>query len=209
MPPTTCIPNKEHFIYFQQSKSYNNGCFTGSGKFYRGTESDDVCVTDCAKAGSDSNCGGIVEESWVRLYDTAEECCSKEYQWIETELCTVRTNLNTTDKYWPDQANGKCWKDSTKPATDLSVALYDTPEDCCKKGNGWQTLAECITEGNAAAAQGTGKYFVDWNKEKCLKDCDTAIGSDCGGRAKAWDALYDSASVCCKQLHWIPREDCL
>jgi hypothetical protein len=62
----------------------------------------------------------LVEETWVVLHDAAEDCCSTEYSWIDTELCAALTTHALHRKYWADKS-GKCYQDSVVPTEDLSV----------------------------------------------------------------------------------------
>ena len=38
-------------------------------------------LTLCFSIDGDRTCGGLVEEDWVVLYESPEECCSTEYLW--------------------------------------------------------------------------------------------------------------------------------
>ena len=77
----------------------------------------------CSISATDTTCGGLVEDSYVVLHDTAEECCSTEYDWMEIELCAARSTQTDINKYWPDKINSKCILDSQTPAEDLSVSI--------------------------------------------------------------------------------------
>ena len=139
-------------------------------------------------------------------------CCDEEYSWIDSDLCAARSELTPLNKYWPDQQNGKCVKDSDEEAGDLSVPLFDTAEACCKERMNWVSLAKCVAEsdGSTLALQGSGKYYVKNNK--CVKDCAEGTGTDCGGLAETWEEITfaPSKSICCStSLWWVERDECL
>ena len=104
--------------------------------------------------------------------------------------------------------NGKCVDDSETPAEDLSVELYDSISECCTSGIQWLTKDECILASNSTdvGSVGTGKYYIIWRKEECVKDCE---GPGCGGIADSWHDLYDTASECCGRMPWIDMSDCV
>ncbi|KAL7526462.1 hypothetical protein ACHAXR_003615 [Thalassiosira sp. AJA248-18] len=210
--PRECCKAQLAWVYieFCENESLMNNCYAGTGKFYDGNHDDGWCVRDCDPAADgDTTCGGIVDATWVRLYDPAEGCCAAEFDWIENELCAVRSRGTVSDKYWPDQDNSKCVKDSVTPATDLDVPLFDTAEACCTARIGWEALPNCIADAEGVPAQGTGKFYIDWVLEMCVKDCEVGTGSGCGGIAEKFEELHESASSCCDEIPWIDRNDCL
>jgi len=178
-------------------------CYCGTGKYYRGNT---VCVKDYASscAGGDETCGGIVETSDVKLYDSTAACCADHFDWIENELCDARSNGLAVEKWWPDMSNSICVKDSETRAEDLSVSLYDTVEACCAIIN-WSSDASCKAKSTGEALQGSGKYFIDWVKNKCAEEC---VGPPpCGGVASG--QVYDTADACCDEIPWVLRRDCV
>jgi len=184
-----------------EAESLQSNCYAGTGKFYSGgVGGGEYCVRDCDPASGDSTCGGLVEESYVMLHDSAEACCRAEYQWIDVELCTVRSNQTRLEKYWPDKTNSKCYKDSENPTVDLSVQIFDTASECCKVGIFWLSENECLSASGVTpeVTAGSSKFYVDWERMKCVKDCEGA--APCGGFAHWWEYLYGSASACCVKL---------
>jgi len=209
--PKSCCESKLNWLLteFCEADSLGDNCYCGTGKWYRGdTAGSDVCVRDCDESCGGSTCGGIIEHSHVVLHDSAEACCTSEYEWMETELCATRSTKTPIEKYWPDKTNSKCVNDSETPAEDFSVSLFDTVEACCTAGIPWLSEAACMatTDEDAAAAtpRGSGKYYIDWIHERCVMD----DGSD-GIVAEAWDDLFDDVTACCDSIPWIEREDCV
>ena len=179
-------------------------CCCGTFKFYRGAQS---CVKDCASscAGGDETCDGIVETSDITLYDSASECCATHFTWIENDLCDARSNGLAVEKWYPDKAKSICVKDSETRAEDLSVSLFDTVVACCTTMSGISE-ASCTAKSTGEPLQGSNKYFVDWTKNKCAKECEGP--APCGGGASG--QLYDTASACCDQISsWVLREKCI
>ena len=158
--------------------------------------------------GGDKTCGGLVEESWVVLHDTPEDCCAHEYNWIHKELCAARSTHSTLNKFWADKTNSKCEDDSVVPAEDLSTALYDSIEDCCLYGLSWLSKGACFSaSGMDSTGLGSNKYYIDFVNEKCAKDC---VGvAPCGELARQCNILYNTEDDCCADLSWIPKKDCI
>jgi hypothetical protein len=140
------------------------------------------CVFDLI---SESRCekSGLVKDTWVILHDTAEKCCSEEYNWIDSELCSARSTHAFSSKYWADKS-GKCYQDSVVATTDLSVELYDSIEDCCAFGIPWLSEGACFAaSGIELTGSGSNSFYV--LNEKCVKDCVGA--APCGGLAEKWN----------------------
>ena len=143
------------------------------------------------------------------LHDTAEDCCAHEYSWIDKELCAARSTHSTLNKFWADKTNAKCEDDSVVPTEDLSMALYDSIEDCCLRGLSWLSKGACFSaSGMDLTGLGSNKYYIDYVKEQCIQDCDGP--APCGGVLKdQWKTLFHTGDECCAQISWIPKSDCL
>ena len=158
-------------------------------------------------SGGNPACGRIVEDTYIMLYDTPQQCCDAQYSWIDPDLCAARVTHSTIDKYWPDSSKSLCVKDSVTPA-DLSASLYDSVSECCKNGIGWETEAACVAASDGSASyRGTDQYYVDWVKLKCVQDCEGA--APCGGPAASFNYLYGTANECCELLWWTEGNDCV
>jgi hypothetical protein len=199
------------FINFCEAESLHSNCYGGTGKYYRGdTAGVEVCVRDCdPEATGDTTCGGLVEETYIVLHDTAEACCSVEYGWMTGELCVARTTQSDASVYWPDKTNSKCVLDSEEAATDLSIAVFTTLDKCCEEGVYWLSESECLTaSGTATSEAATNRFFLDWKHEKCVQDCEGAAPCGGAGLMKKWHESFDTKSACCDRISWIPREEC-
>lgn len=164
-------------------------------------------------SGGDTTCGGLVEDAYVVLHETAEACCFAEYLWMDVELCAARTTQTSFGKYWPDKTNGKCLKDYEMPTNEMDVQIFDSMDECCAFGVHWLSKAECYRasgmplEGTDAEKTGSNYFYVDWINELCVKDC---VGpAPCGGLAEAWDHLYERPTDCCAKLPGILEEECI
>lgn len=170
-----------------------------------------MCVRDCdPDATGDTTCGGLVEDTYIVLHDTPEECCSTEYEWMENELCAARSTQTDVKKYYPDKTNSKCILDSQTAAEDLSISIYNSTAECCAEGIYWLSEVEClIASGDSALPHGSDKYFLDWTHYRCVQDCEGP--APCGGLglAKSWQETYDTAQECCDKIPWISRKECL
>jgi len=207
--PKDCCETKLSWFFndFCVADSLSNKCYVGTGRWYRGDiVGSEVCVRDCDPVdGVTASCGGLVEDSYVLLHDSAESCCSAEYAWMN-ELCVFRSNNTATDKYWPDETQSRCFKDSEKPAKDLGLPLFESAIECCQTYMVWLSEASCVSASDIPA-NGTYKFFVHWESEQCGKDC---VGpAPCTGLAQRWNDLYETESSCCDMLPWLGREDCV
>ena len=199
------------FVEFCEAESLMSSCYGGTGLFYRGDGAGkEVCVRDCdPDAFGDTTCGGIVKDTYVQLYETAEGCCLEQYIWIQNELCAARSTEMPLERYWPDMTKGVCVKDSVTPTEDLDVTVYDSALECCESSIHWRTEEDCLEAsgyGTVQPADGSGMWFIDWLSETCVRDC--ISGSNCGGLVKPWEETYADASLCCDQLPYRLREDC-
>jgi len=133
------------FADFCETESLQNNCYNRSGKYYPGyAKGKDLCTRDCRPSSNDPTCSGIIEESWVELYDKPETCCDFHFDYIDNELCAGRSSMTPVEKYWPDKARSKCFKDSDTPAQDLDVSIYDTIDECCSETIGWLSKKNCV-----------------------------------------------------------------
>ena len=80
----------------------------------------------------------------------------------------------------------------------------------CKRYYFWAVNSCVVNSGEGTAAVGSGKWYVNFNDFKCVKDCIPSVGDiNCGGLAQAWDILYETSDQCCKlRLSWIDRDEC-
>jgi len=206
--PRSCCENEVpwRFLEFCEAESLQTSCYKGTGKYYRGDITGSIaCVKDCDPATiGDRTCGGLVEDTYIVLHDTPEDCCSREYDWMTNQLCVARTTHTDISVFCPDKANSKCVLDSKIPAQDLSISVYDSATECCKKGVHWLSKEACLTaSGNSTALAPTNKFFVDWANERCVQDIEGGVVS-----LEVWDDRFDTISECCDALPWIPEKDC-
>jgi len=147
-PMSCCLAELDwRFVDFCEADSLLINCYEGTGKYYRGdTAGRPVCVRDCdPEVTGDTTCGGLVEDTYIIFHDTAEECCSIEYNWMNNELCAARSDQIQVNKYWPDMTNSKCILDSQTPAEELSIMIYNSTAECCSEGIHWLSETECLT----------------------------------------------------------------
>jgi len=205
--PSLCCKSKLPWVYlpFCEAEAFKRSCYEGTRTWYRGYHTSNVCVMDCDPvATGDASCGGYIENTFIVVHKTPEECCSTEYNWMTHELCVARAKLTNSNVYWPDRTNAKCFQDSETPALELSVPVYSSIVDCCKASIDWLPEHECLTaSGNSTAATATTKFFVDWNNVQCVQDSE---GTD--KPPKFYDELFDSLAECCERIPWV-RKVCL
>ncbi|KAL3786559.1 hypothetical protein HJC23_006809 [Cyclotella cryptica] len=182
-----------------EAESLASNCYCGTGKWYRGDiAGSNVCVRDCDQECGDSTCGGIVIDNYIVLHNNVDECCESEYNWIEGDLCSVKSTKASEDNYWwPDKNNNKCIKGSDMSVENLSVQIYNTIEECCADSITWLSKSACVAGSNPSVSKGSGKYFVDWVHATCKQD--TGVADNV---ANSWDPLFDHMNACCEQIWW-------
>lgn len=137
----------------------------------------------------------------IWMYDDQAGCCNRYFLYNLADC--LGTSAVASNKYFPDWSNGGddngCKQDTAaNPAPqymqDSNVWFFDTLDACCDAHFSYDE-ASCKGESSTA---GTSKWYVqyiDWNKAKCYKDCET--GTDCGGLAGYGDELFDTQKKCC------------
>ena len=68
-------------------------------------------------------------------------------------------------------------------------------------------IANPVTGTVPATSPASGKYYMNWSKMRCVRDCYGAL--PCGGNAEAWDETYDDLESCCKDRNWWDLDECL
>lgn len=114
-----------------------------------------------------------------------------------------------TGIFYPDWDgdNKKCLEDGNEPehmVLDPDMWLYDNLEECCERYYpGWNKNV-CM------GSEGSGLWYVNYAKGKCMTDCEVGNGNMCGGVANlAPDELFMSPKTCCaKKLPWVLNKLC-
>lgn len=153
------------------------------------------------------------------LYDDIESCCDSYYH-FDFDNCLVNSGGDPsaayTNKWYVDHQDQSCHQDCQK--SDVSTCggkahkwqtLHENPDACCEDELSWISTSVCVAQSTGSTAVGTSLWFVDWELDQCVKDCDISSDIECGGFAKSWDQLYSSASDCCSRLWWIERSKCM
>ncbi|KAL7509605.1 hypothetical protein ACHAXN_006936 [Cyclotella atomus] len=190
--PKSCCESELQwmFVEFCKAESFVSSCYAGTGLYYRGDSAgSDFCVRDCDPANGDKTCGGLVKDTRVVLHDTAEDCCSAEYSWIDTELCSARTthhpalNIGQTNR-------------ASVIKTRLSTLLLCLRNPVAVRGSlfgrKWHDVA----------GLGSNSFYVQ--DEKCVQDCVGA--APCGGLAEKWNIKYKTEDECCAVIPWVARK---
>ena len=182
------------------------------------------CTKDCAPGGpldGNNDCGGIIEDAWIDLYDTTHECCQQKISWQDPDLCASQSDPSSagTTKFFVIYEEEKCGQDCDaagglpcvgRPQV-LSVQLFDSAADCCSAMLPWLDLDSCLSVTNGVpisppALAGSGEWYVDWAINKCVKDCVGA--APCGGLKDGWEFGHASVDTCCAMISWVPRSSC-
>eukprot|EP00579_Thalassiosira_antarctica_P014394 CAMPEP_0201944786 /NCGR_PEP_ID=MMETSP0903-20130614/53570_1 /ASSEMBLY_ACC=CAM_ASM_000552 /TAXON_ID=420261 /ORGANISM="Thalassiosira antarctica, Strain CCMP982" /LENGTH=745 /DNA_ID=CAMNT_0048487841 /DNA_START=56 /DNA_END=2294 /DNA_ORIENTATION=+ len=129
--------------------------FPGSGKFYA-DQIKQTCTKDCVSGGpldGDSECGEIIEDAYVDLYDSIIECCRQKLSWQNVNLCASSFNPSGavgSGQWYVDWELRKCVKDCVVGGTSCG-GLKDnwdvghaTAETCCAMIS-WVPRDQCHT----------------------------------------------------------------
>jgi len=74
----------------------------------------------------------------------------------------------------------------------------------------WVATTLCVAESMPPyETVGTGKFYVSYEENRCLKDCPVG-GALCGGIVtESHLTLYDNVDTCCSQKLWWLGSDCV
>jgi len=215
--PRTCCQRDLpwRFIEHCEAFSLQDECYRGTFKYHRGDNEgwpikSNVCVRDCDPVRENNeSCGGLVEDTYIELWATAEECCAEHHEWMNPELCVARSNVVPLNKWWPDKINSLCVLDSVTPTDELSIAVYNSTAECCSEAINWLSVADCrARSGDTTVLAATNLYYIDWGREVCVQDCEGDPPCVGLGEAQPWDERYMTAAECCSVIDWIPRREC-
>jgi hypothetical protein len=223
----TCCSSKLGWVQKDTCKTVSEGgsaaASTGTLDYYADYSSG-TCKKDCAASNTSPECGGVLSSTvGTQLFDTAAACCSAKFGWINKDLCVAMGTGGYTNKFYVDYASQSCKQDCAAAANtncggnpgDKSMQLFDTAAACCSSKLSYVSKASCESKSTtgtaaAAAATGSGKWYVDWSISKCAKDCSTSGDAECGGLAETWEsAEYSSWQSCCSsRLSWMSKDSC-
>ena len=155
-------------------------------------------------------------KSWV--YPDATSCCERYYDY-QLEECLTNTGVTTVVEYkfypaWAIQdSSPKCINGTDAPyymKRSPEMWLSDDAAECCKTHYFYDKNVCMIASGGSVAHIATNKYYANYATEACVKDClVNESDPECGGLAKSWYELFDTAKKCCEnKLGWVELRDC-
>lgn len=150
------------------------------------------CVQDCL---GERPCRNRRKESWERGYSTVKRCC-KKMSYVPFEECSFEPAMEervgggeTNTKWYPAAAT--CLNDGNAPAWQHNK--HSTQSACCRSHFNWE-YNDCM----GITPTGSGKWFMDWARGKCVRDCDEGEDGSCGGLVPgSWSRIHDNANACC------------
>ena len=128
---------------------------------------------------------------------------------------TPVTTSPGSHQYYPDQTNGVCKKDCAvedgKPCGgspfehSAIYKFYDTLEDCCALAVSYVPKDKCVSDSKGEHYQGSRKFRVNWEEEKCTRDCPVdSHDPECGGLVEeSAETTYHTVEECCSRLSWV------
>ena len=115
----------------------------------------------------------------------------------------------STDLFYPDWENdsGTCLVDGNEPGymrINPTEWLCSSLEECCERYYSGYNINKCMN------GEGTGLWYVDYNKKRCVVDCDEGNGPLCGGIASPLsEELFAEPKTCCgASLGWLQPVFC-
>lgn len=166
-------------------------------------------------------------DGWIfALYNTTAECCSSGGvdpgmpANVSAEYCQALSTGIGPDKWFLHSDADRCAKHcATTGGIECDVptvppaAYYSNASECCSSELGYLDVKTCAElSKNGGILAGTDEYYVDWVKQKCVKNCPVGSSRDpsCGGIAAGnWVELYLNITTCCEELHYIDDDECL
>jgi len=113
-----------------------------------------------------------------------------------TPLTTTTFTTTTTkaaplsDDWYPGTT--KCINDGKAPSWQHNK--YKSQDSCCSSHFSWD-------KDNCMGIEPTGsdRYYIDWGRGKCVKDCAVGGGdASCGGvRTESWISKHANMNACC------------
>ncbi len=134
---------------------------------------------------------------------TLQECCDAYYSWALDECMVLggAVDSEASGDFYVDYHSNSCKQScSEKDSTDTKncggiasnwIQTFKTAKDCCGAKLFWLDQASCIATSTKSAIneedKGSKDWYVDWELNKCVRDCVKGSNSNCGGLANNWD----------------------
>ena len=154
---------------------------------------------------------------------TQELCCKRYYLWnLNACMGTTGAVIVGTAKWYVDYEGGKCQQDCADASTPAgctrfgglaagSDTLYEDETKCCEGKLGYMALALCEANSLGNAYTGSGKFYVDYQNNRCVADAAADTLTDIAGGIieDASTTLYDTVVACCAgKLSYINKDVC-
>merc|ERR1712176_16876 len=151
---------------------------------------------------------------------TAQECCDTSLGWVDADECASVSDRDQPEgfsgQFFVDYGTGSCFKDAPPcPDEDFTcekvpppVDVYESIDECCKEGQSWVDFGFCTSR---SVGDYTNGWVVDYRAEKCMKDCDPALGPPCSNSEHNDQSapIFDTAKDCCDtSLSWVDADVC-
>mmetsp|Transcript_23728 Transcript_23728/g.43605 ORF Transcript_23728/g.43605 Transcript_23728/m.43605 type:complete len:228 (-) Transcript_23728:178-861(-) len=146
-----------------------------------------------------------------------DACCERYFSW-DIYTCTGGSGTVPVGFYpnWGSGSETKCFN-STETAKTLPDYMRQNSEQwldsdiesCCERYFNW-AYSDCISiSGGSPSAPATGSWYANHQKEICQQDCAKESDGPCGGLAKSWNTLYETADTCCTEIFsWVTSSTC-
>lgn len=82
------------------------------------------------------------------------------------------------------------------------VVLHDTISECCSESLSWVNMKYCDSRSVESYSNG---WVVDWQNEKCVRDCDPAYGPPCADHDEPTEQIFNTPEEV-RLVLWYIRE---
>mmetsp|Transcript_28994 Transcript_28994/g.53002 ORF Transcript_28994/g.53002 Transcript_28994/m.53002 type:complete len:675 (-) Transcript_28994:143-2167(-) len=237
---SSCCAATLGYMHSELCLDRSNGTATGTGLYYPIEEG--ICVKDTSATPCPSGETCLRVDGWLStLYGTIAECCNSDNDPalpadVNPAYCeALSTGIGPDEWFQHPYGDNRCAKHCANAIsisaecaipTSRSVAYHPSASECCVSEFAHLNADTCTEFSETGGVlgdvvTGTEAYYVDWVRQKCVKNCPKGSSSggsslnndtdvECGGiAAGSWVTLFPNTTSCCEKLHYLDDEDCL
>lgn len=180
------------------------------------------CVKDCDPSLGPPCSDPEHDDQSAPIFTTVRECCDTSLGWVDADACESTSDNDEpvgefSNQFFVNYPTGSCFKDAepcpgegfTCEKVPPPVDVYESVEECCKQGQSWVDFGFCTSRSVGGFTNG---WVVDYGLQKCIKDCDPAMGPPCGTSVHDDQSapIFDTALQCCQtSLSWVDIDSCM
>ena len=154
-------------------------------------DEESITTSTLATSSAVPNSGGITTTTSTTTTSTTVAARTPNPTLQPTAKPTRMPQSTASDTRWYPGTT-KCINDGKAPGWQHNK--YNSQESCCSSHFSWDK-DNCM----GIVPTGSDKYYIDWGRGKCVKDCAVGGGdADCGGvRTESWISKHANMNACC------------